>query len=253
MRLLLHSLLYFPVRAIAETPAAAGLDFRDLAIETEDGERLHGWWVPARSPPVGHVLLCHGNAGNVGDRVVHARSLSDAGLDVVLFDYRGYGRSSGRPSEEGTYRDARAALRALLAQPEVDPSRVLLLGESLGGAVALALALESPPAGLVLQSTFTNVREMARVHYPFIPQAVVPDAYPSLERIGELRAPLLVMHGDRDDIVPLAHGRALFDAAPEPKRMHVFEGLGHNDLVTLAGASYGEVVAAWAKDSGVGG
>lgn len=154
------------------------------------------------------MLLCHGNAGNIGDRVLHAELLTAAGFDVLLFDYRGYGASSGRPDEQGTYRDARAALAWLRARPGVDPARILYLGESLGGAVALELALAHEPAGLVLLSAFTSVRDMARRHYRAIPPAMVPDAYPSLRLIAGLRAPLLVLHGDDDDdtIVPVDHG-----------------------------------------------
>jgi uncharacterized protein len=247
IRLLLNSLLYFPSRGIIETPDRAGLDYRDLWLETDDGERLHGWWIDARKDSLGHLLLCHGNAGNIGDRVLHAALLTATGFDVLLFDYRGYGRSSGTPSEDGTYRDARAALTCLLEQPGVDPSRVFYFGESLGGAVALDLALERPPAGLVLLSAFTGVRELGRLHYPFVPAALVPDAYPALRRIHELHAPLLVLHGDRDDIVPLSQGRALYDAAPGAKRMHVFPGLGHNDLVPLAGAEFAGVIASWVR------
>lgn len=224
-----------------------GLDYRDVAIDTEDGERLHGWWIRASAPALGHVLLFHGNAGNVCDRLPHAQLLVAAAFDVLVFDYRGYGRSSGTPSEEGTYRDAQAAHAALLTQPGVDASRTLYLGESLGGAVALALALERAPAGLILQSAFTGVRDMARVHYPFIPSALVPDAYPSLRLIGRLAAPLLVLHGELDDVVPVAQGRALFDAAPEPKQLHVFPRLHHNDLVERAGEAYAEVIASWAR------
>ncbi len=165
---------------------------------------------------------------------------------MLLFDYRGYGRSSGRPSEEGTYRDARAARAALLGRAGVDPRRVLYLGESLGAAVALALALEAPPAGLVLQSAFTGIRDMARLHYPFVPRSLVPDAYPTLRRIGDLRAPLLVVHGDRDSIVPLMYGEELFTAAPEPKRLRVLPGVGHNDLITLAGEAWAGAIASWA-------
>jgi fermentation-respiration switch protein FrsA (DUF1100 family) len=238
----LASLLYFPVRAVERTPA----EFRDVGFGTEDGERLHGWWVAGSRPVVGHVLLCHGNAGNVGDRVLHAALLAAARLDVLLFDYRGYGQSTGRASEPGTYSDARAARRALLEQPGVDPSRVLYLGESLGGAIALALALAHPPTALILQSTFTSVRDLARLHYPFVPAALVPDAYPSLARIAGLRAPLLVLHGDRDELVPLSHGERLFKAAPEPKRLHVVADAGHNDLVARMGASYGAVIAGFA-------
>jgi fermentation-respiration switch protein FrsA (DUF1100 family) len=245
LRRVLNSLLYFPSRTIEQTPASA---FRELAFATEDGERLHGWWIPAAAPAAGHVLFCHGNAGNVGDRALHAGLLSAAGLDVLLFDYRGYGRSSGHAGETGTYRDARAARSALLRQPGVDAARVFYLGESLGGAVALPLALEFPPAGLILQSTFTSVRDLARAHYPFVPNRVVPDAYPSLRLVPRLQAPLLVLHGDRDEIVPLLHGDALFEAAPEPKRMHVFADAGHNDLVSQNSAAYAQLIAAWAND-----
>jgi hypothetical protein len=244
LRTLLNSLLFVPAREISATPAQAGLLHDELAIETEDGERLDAWWVRARAGSASaHVLLCHGNAGNVGDRVMHAALLSAAGFDVLLFDYRGYGRSSGRPCELGTYRDAHAARLALLARSEVDPARVLYLGESLGGAVALELALEYPPAGLVLMSTFTSVRDMARRHYPILPSGVVPDAYPSLRRVRQLRAPLLVLHGDRDEIVPLFHAEELFDAAPEPKQLHVIEGVGHNDLVSVAGDEWATAIA----------
>ena len=121
-------------------------------------------------------------------------------------------------------------------------------GESLGGAVALELALAHPPTGLVLQSAFTSVRDLAGLHYPHAPAGLVPDAYPSLARIARLRAPLLVVHGERDEIVPLAMGQALFDAAPAPKRICVVPGAGHNDLLPVMGASYGRVIRDWAAE-----
>lgn len=248
MRALLNALLYFPSRVVDGTPADAGLEYRELELATDDGERLHGWWVRRRAPALGSVLLCHGNAGNIGDRVAHADVLTGAGFDVLLFDYRGYGASSGRPDEAGTYRDARAARSWLVSRPVVDPARVLYLGESLGAAVALELALAHPPAGVVLLSAFTSVRDMARLHYRAVPPALVPDAYSSLGRIAGLRAPLLVLHGEDDMIVPVEHARALFDAAPAPKRLRVVRGVGHNDIVTLAGAGLAEEVAAWAGE-----
>ncbi len=183
-RWLLNSLLYFPERELPESPAARGLDYDTLAIPTEDGERLHGWWVRATATRVGSILLCHGNGGNIGGRVFHAQLLCDAGFDVLLFDYRGYGRSTGRPNEQGTITDGRAARRALIDAAGEEP---VILGESLGGGVAVALALEHPPRGLVLQSAFTSVRDMARHHYPFIPKPLVPDAYPSLRLIADLK------------------------------------------------------------------
>jgi hypothetical protein len=246
---LLNSLLYFPLRALEGSPRDVGLDFEELRFETPDGERLHGWWIPApRRPAAAHVLFFHGNGGNISHRLGTARLLVEAGFDLLLFDYRGYGLSSGRPSEDGTYRDARAA-RSVLLERAVDAARTIYLGESLGGAVATELALEHPPCGLVLQSTFTGVRDMARLHYPFLPAFAVPNAYPTLDRIRRLRAPLLVIHGDCDDIVPVSHGRVLFEAAAEPKALHVVPGAGHNDLIELAGAAYAPAVREWAGNA----
>lgn len=246
MRPLLNALLYLPSRRIEQTPADAGLAYRELELATADGERLHGWWVLRRAPALGHLLLCHGNAGNVGDRVAHAAVLTAVGFDVLLFDYRGYGHSSGRPAEQGTYHDARAALACLLRQAEVDSSHVFYLGESLGAAVALELAIGHPPAGLVLLSAFTSIRDMGRKHYPLIPTALVPDAYPSLRLIAKLRAPVLILHGEDDAIVPAEHARALFDAAPDPKRLRLVPGIGHNDLISHAGTRVAQEIASWA-------
>jgi uncharacterized protein len=241
---LLNALLFFPSHTVPDPATAPDLAIEELAFDTEDGERLHGWWVAAPDPRRGHVLLCHGNGGDIGLRIAHARLLTAAGFDVLLFDYRGYGRSSGRASEAGTYRDARAAHAALLERAADE--RVYYLGESLGGAVALALALERPPTGLILQSTFTSIRDMARLHYPYVPRAVVPDAYPSIELVADLRAPLLMLHGGRDRIVPLFHGEALFDAAQTPKEIHVFPAAGHDDLVSAAGDEWVAVIGRWA-------
>jgi fermentation-respiration switch protein FrsA (DUF1100 family) len=250
VRPLLNSLLYFPSREFLATPDDAGLAYRELEFDAGDGERLHAWWIDARAERRGHLLLCHGNAGNIGDRVLHADLLTAVGFDVMLFDYRGYGRSSGRPDEQGTYDDAHAALSCLREQPGVDPSRILYFGESLGGAVAIELARAHAPAGLILLSTFTSVREMARVHYPFIPAPLVPDAYPSLKLVRDLHVPLLVLHGDRDDIVPLEQGRALLDAAPGPKRMRVLRGAGHNDVLDREGRTLADEIASWASELG---
>ena len=225
----MNSLLFFPSREILATPP---MPYEDVAIGS-----LHGWWVPATASRIGQVLLFHGNAGNIGDRVPHIALLAAAGFDVLAFDYRGYGRSAGRPSERGTYEDARAARAAL------GPGRTFYLGESLGGAIALELAIHHPPDGLILQSTFTSIRGMARLHYPFIPRALVPDAYPSLELIRGLRAPLLVLHGSRDDVVPLMDGEELYRAAPGPKRIEVFDA-DHNDMV---GPRWIEAISDWVR------
>ena len=241
LRPLLHALMFFPARDVAGPHA---LTHEDVEMVTSDGERLHGWWIPAGGPPRGHILFCHGNAGNIASRAGYARLLCGAGFDVLLFDYRGYGRSSGRPSEAGSHLDAEAALTAL-TQRGAQPAQTLYLGESLGAAVALALALKAPPAGVVLQSAFTSVRDMARTVLPLVPRAIVPDAYPSLRLIPALTAPVLILHGERDDVVPVAHGRALFAAATGPKAIRTFAGAGHNDLLMTSGDEWLATIVRW--------
>jgi pimeloyl-ACP methyl ester carboxylesterase len=244
VRALLGALLYFPSKEVEQTPADHGLEYRDVSFQAEDRQRLHGWLVAPQAPLIGHILFCHGNAGNIADRIFNARLLCAAGFEVLLFDYRGYGYSTGTPDEQGTYRDARAARAALLDQPGTDPGRMFYLGESLGGAIALCLALASPPRGLILQSAFSSIRQAAGDHYPFIPSFLIPDIYPSLRRIYSLDSPLLVLHGDRDDVVGLAHGQALFNRAKtHKKRLHVFDGASHNDLP--ARADYARTIADW--------
>ena len=243
---LVDSLVYFPDRELYGDPSDAGLRFSDLTITTEDGERLHAWWIPTRVTPArAHLVFFHGNAGNISHRVEHALALSAAGLDLLLVDYRGYGQSTGHPSEEGLHRDARASVAALRAGDQVDAGRLVYMGESLGAAVALRLALEQPPLACVLQSAFTSLRDVAREHYPAAMAGLAGDAYPSIARIPRLDTRVLILHGADDEIVPVAHARALFAAAHEPRRLHIVPGAGHNDLVAAMGASYGTEVAAW--------
>ncbi|MEV6772939.1 alpha/beta hydrolase [Nocardia sp. NPDC051030] len=231
-RAILNVLTYVPDRQIVMTPRQFGLEYEDLSLLTSDGETVNAWFVRAAGEPRGHVLFAHGNGGNIGDRSPILAMLSAVGFDVLVFDYRGYGRSSGRPSEQGTYRDARAARAALLAQPGVDPNRIVYLGKSLGGAVMLELATAFPPAALVLMSTFTGLRDAAKAVYPYLPKPFVPNAYPSLKRISTLRCPVLIMHGDMDELLPVRMGRELYEAAPEPKRLIIYPGGLHNDLVS---------------------
>ena len=246
-RRLLNSQLFQPPEPRKKTPRTAGLDYRRLDIETADGELLRGWWIKARTPRRGHLLFFHGNAEDISGCIPYARLLTGIGFDVLLFDYRGYGASSGRPSEEGTYLDAEAALNCMLVQPRVDRKRIFYFGRSLGGAIALNLACEQPPAGLVLLSTFASVREVATNYFRPLrfATALIPDAYPSLRRIEGLRAALLVLHGDADEVVPLSQGEKLYKAARRPKKMHVFVGCEHNDVMTRARSELAEVIGDW--------
>ena len=237
-------LLYFPTPGPVPPAASVLPGAEDVTFETSDGLRLAGWFVPA--PPGGPadrvdrarpaVLVCNGNGGDRSMRAPLAAALSRMGLAVLLFDYRGYGGNPGHPTEEGLAADARAALGYLAGRPEVDPERVIYFGESLGAAVALRLATERPPAALVLRSPFASLAEVGRRHYPVLPVSLLlRDRYDSAALAGRLDAPLLVVAGGRDQIVPAGHSRRLFDAAPQPKRLVVLDGAGHNDDELLAG------------------
>lgn len=223
-----ESLVFFPDRTLRATPALVGLRFEEVRLTSEDGIGLGAWWVEPELPR-GAVVFAHGNAGNISDRLDVIKLFADLGLAVLAFDYRGYGSSGGSPSEAGTYRDMEAAAAYLRRAQAIGPERTVYYGESLGGAVALATALRLPPAAVVLESTFTSVRAMAAVHYPFVPGFLATKVrYDSLTRVRELHCPLLVLHGPRDSIVPYRMGRALFEAAPGPKAFADLVG-DHND------------------------
>jgi uncharacterized protein len=246
-------LIYLPApRAVP--PASSVLPgAEEVTFTTDDGLRLGGWFVPARpragsggeaelaarpetpGRPGPAVLVCNGNGGNRSLRAALADALSRMGLHVLLFDYRGYGGNPGHPSEEGLAADARAAQAYLAGRAEVDPDRLVYFGESLGAAVALRLAVERPPAALVLRSPFASLAEVGRRHYPLVPMSLLRDRYDSAALAGRLAAPLLVVAGGRDRIVPASHSRRLFAAAPQPKRLVVLEGADHNDHELLAG------------------
>ena len=226
---------------------------RDVVLDTEDGIRLGAWYLPAAVGQKGPaVLVFNGNAGDRSLRAQLAAGLSRLGMSALLFDYRGYGGNPGRPSEDGLAADARAALTWLAAQPEVDPDRIVYFGESLGAAVAIGLAVERPPAALVLRSPFTSLADVGRVHYPWLPVGrVLIDRYPSIDRIGSLSAPLLVIAGDRDDIVPESLSKRLYEAAPDPKRYLLVPGAGHNDPELIDGRRMLDEVGRFLSEAGV--
>ncbi len=231
-------LIYFPSRAHDATPAGLGLPHEEVELRAEDGVRLHGWFLPVKGSR--HTLLvCHGNGGNVSHRLDRVLLMqAHLKVDTLLFDYRGYGQSEGSPDEEGTYRDARAAYRWLIGRG-VEPGRVVLFGESLGSAVALQLATEVEARALVLESPFASIPAMARAVYPFLPLwPFVRTRYDNVAKVAQVRMPLLVLHGDRDEVVPFAQGRRVFDAAPEPKKFFAIPAAGHNDTYVVGGELY---------------
>jgi uncharacterized protein len=238
-------LIYFPWPD--RLPAASSVlpGSQEIVVATQDGIHLGGWFLPARGGgPAPAVLVCNGNGGNRALRAPLAAALSRAGLSVVLFDYRGYGGNPGRPTEDGLAADARAAQAWLAARPEVDPGRIVYFGESLGAAVALRLAVERPPAALILRSPFTSLTDVGRLHYPWLPvRWLLTDRYGSAARVAQLTVPLLVIAGERDQIVPAALSRRLYDAAAVPKRFVLVPGADHNDAALLDGPqTVGEIL-----------
>jgi len=232
-----RQLLYLPGPPPAATPADVGLAFDELRLTTADGEELHAWRVHALpSPredgaadePRGLVLYAHGNAGSIEHRLAPARALAAMGVDVLLFDYRGYGASTGRPSEEGTYLDAEAVHDWAVTDGGYAPGRIVGFGESLGGAVVVELARRRALAGLVLESSFTSVPDRASELYPWLPvRWLARDAYASIDKLGALELPILVLHGRADEVVPFAHGERLHAAAGARSRFVELSG-GHN-------------------------
>ena len=222
-------LIYYPEagRHIIAAPDYVGLAYEPIEISTADGETLHGWFVPAPAAK-GTMLFFHGNAGNISHRMEYLLMFHRLGYNTFIFDYRGYGQSSGSPSESGTYLDAQSAWRYLTEAKGIPPARIVLFGESLGGAVAAWLAMNEKPGALVLASVFTSVPDMAAKIYPFLPVRLLSRFdYNTIEYLQSVTCPVFVAHSPQDDIVPFAHGRALYQAASEPKQFLELQG-GHN-------------------------
>lgn len=230
-------LIWFPARTLLATPADLHLPFEEVALTTRDGVELHGWFVPAEGAR-GAVVVCHGNAGNVSDRLEIAQRLRSFHVSTLLFDYRGYGRSAGAPSEEGTYLDAEAAFGWL--SQRTAPAPIVAFGESLGGAVAVELARRRPLAGLITESTFTSLPDLGAQLYPILPVRLLARfRYASIEKVAEVRCPWLLLHSRADELVPFAHATRLFEAAktaqkgtPPPRLVEIAGG--HNDGGFLA-------------------
>lgn len=230
-------MIYFPLGDVP-APGETGLRRAEaVTFTTEDGLTLAAWFVPPVAPEAGvTVMVFNGNAGNRAYRAELAARLAERGIATFLLDYRGYGGNPGKPNEAGLTRDARAAWRYLVSRRDVDPARIVYFGESLGGAVALNLALEHTPRALILRSPFTSLADVAAYHYPFLPvRWLLRDRFPSLDRIRHVRCPVLVITAERDSIVPAEQSRRLYEAAPDPKRLLVVPQTDHNDYELLAG------------------
>ena len=231
--------IYFPERTLSADPSSIGLHFESISFETADGVKLSGWFIPGESAK-GVILFCHGNAGNISHRLESIQIFHQLGLDVFIFDYRGYGQSQGKPTEQGTYQDAEAAWRYLTEERQVLPSQIIVFGRSLGAAVASWLAQSHTPGALILESTFTSLPDIAATLYPYLPaKLLLRFEYNTAEYLGRVDCPVLIVHSHDDEIMPFSHGRQLFETASEPKKFLEISGT-HNEGFITSGKHYGE-------------
>jgi len=242
--------IFFPEKEWDQLPASYSLAYEDVALSAEDGTALSGWYIPSLKEGCFAdssnqakrltVLFCHGNGGNISHRMEKMRMLEELGCNIFIFDYRGYGKSKGRPSEKGLYRDAHAAFAYLVKEKSIAPQEIIVYGESLGGAVAVEIAAGEKVAGLILEGTFTSIEDMARRIYPFLPRSLIVNKFDVASKINSVRCPVLIMHSEDDEVVPAEMGRSLYEKASGPKRFLSLKG-GHNESVA---SSQGAVVKA---------
>jgi uncharacterized protein len=236
-------MIYYPMRyPDGDWSVQQALSAQDVSLTASDGTKLHAWWVPASDSKIATLHL-HGNAGNITHRGLTARNIVAAGSGVLLLDYRGYGKSEGRPTERGFYQDAEAAYGYLIAHG-YSAARIFIHGESLGTAVAAHLAESRGPAGLVLEAPFTSASAVAGRVVPVLGPLLVR-GYDTLSRIGRVRVPVLIVHGDRDEVIPYGFGKQLYDAANAPKSLWTVRGAMHNDLHVVGRAEFRDRLSAF--------
>ncbi len=247
------SLVYHPERGIMATPESVGIRYEEVAFKAADGVSLSGWWVPG-DPGRETVLFCHGNAGNISYLLETIRILHSMRLNVFVFDYRGFGASAGRPSEKGTYRDIDAAWRYLVEDRKIAPVDIVVMGRSLGGAVAAYCAMQNSPRALILESAFTSMGEAMRNFCSCSPASslVVRYRYETVVYVARVRCPVLVIHSRYDEVIPFAHALQLFEAAPRPKEFLEIRG-DHNRGFLMTEKVYKAGIMTFLEKYGSGG
>lgn len=237
-----RSMVFFPYKQLAQSPADWGIDYEDVSLKTEDEVTLHGWFMPVRRAQL-TVLFFHGNAGNISHRGASVEIFHRLGVNVFIIDYRGYGKSDGSISEEGFYKDARAAWQYLVSERHIDPEKIVIFGRSLGGTVAAKLASETQPGGLILESGFSSAKAVARSVFPFISLfTVMRYKLDTASFVAKARCPVLVVHSVDDEIIPIELGERLFQAANEPKTFIRIKG-DHNNGFILSQPGYEQALA----------
>ena len=243
--------IFRPKRIIFKTPAEYQLPFEDVYVKVNDGngknERIHAWWIPAENPSDLYLLYLHGSALNIGANITHARRFHQMGFSVFLISYRGYGKSDGTfPTEAQIYADAQAAWTYLVKQKGIDPKAIFIYGHSLGGAVAIQLAIDNPAAGgLIVEAAFTSIADMARriPKYRIFPlELIVHERFDSIEKVGRLQPPVLYIHGTDDKLVPSEMSSELYKHTASSKQLKFIPGGGHNNSASVGGDEYLQAV-----------
>ena len=231
-------MLYYPSKQIDQSPNQVGFKYEDVTLTTSDGVRINGWFLPCGREATHTILFFHGNAGDISDRFEKLEVFRDLGVDTLIIDYRGYGRSDGKPNETGTYRDARAAYEYLTQQRKLAPRSIVIYGESLGSAIAADLASKEEAGGLVLEEAFTSVGDVGQKMFPFLPvRWLVRNKYDTLSKLPRSKVPLLIIHSRDDEFFDMRHAQRLLAAANEPKRLVELRG-GHNDAFLVSAPTY---------------
>ncbi|ACK72584.1 phospholipase/carboxylesterase [Gloeothece citriformis PCC 7424] len=251
LRLWQKRLIFHPSSTLDYTPADLGLIYEDvwISVLTWEGkrEKMHGWWIPSKSSSKDVLLYLHGNGVNIGANLGPVEKFHQMGMDVLIIDYRGYGRSEGKfPSESEVYRDAQAAWDYLVLEREIAPENIFIFGHSLGGAVAIDLAVRKPnAAGVIVESSFTSMADVVDHQgiYRFLPaQLLLHQRFDTRSKLRLLRVPLLLIHGTEDRTIPPAMSQVLFDLADVPKQLCFIPLAGHNNVATVGGETYLQAV-----------
>jgi len=238
--------LYSPMREVTYTPGELGLDFESVVFKTSDGLRLTGWYIPAENAEM-TVLFCHGNGGNMMHRLDSINILCNLGLNCFIFDYRGYGNSEGKPSEEGTYLDARAAYEWLAKEKGISPDDIIVFGRSLGGSIAAQLAGKVKVGALIIESAFTSYADIGRKFYPYMPvRWFARFSYRTVDYVKDVHCPVMIIHSRNDEIIPFEFGLELYEAANEPKEFVEIFG-SHNDGFLVSSEIYKNAWTKWLK------
>jgi fermentation-respiration switch protein FrsA (DUF1100 family) len=234
-----QTFIFFPEKKLWGFPSDGGMEYEDVYLQSPDGTTIHGWFIPGHQGKI--ILFFHGNGGNISHRIEKIRLLCYPEISSFIIDYHGYGRSHGKPSEKACYVDALTSWEYLARERQIGPDQIVLFGESLGGAVAVDLAVKRDVGAIILESTFPNIGTVANRFVPGLSTLLVRK-FDSFSKISKVHVPLLILHGDEDEVVPFQLGRKLFEAANEPKEFYTIKGAHHNDTYEVGGETYVQTI-----------